>query len=226
MQALPISQWTPLPWFLVSPPSLGAQIMARPRLCELFEQSVAKSPFTLVAAPSGFSKTTSLAAWSAHSSMAVAWLTLHGNNGGESVFLNGVVSALHRIIPTLGEEDAALLSGLLPDATDSIVTLERIVTASHALYRPVVVVIDNAHLAGEAIITRLFGILGMHCTEKLRFVLSGSPELVKWFNKDLIEGRATWIGHDSLALTEKELELEVSSRPETRDNQVTVDQLL
>lgn len=211
MEELPLAQWTPLPWFLVSPPLPGAAMLPRPRLEQLLDDSVAQHPITLVAAASGYGKTAMLAAWSRKSVGPVAWLTLNDDvAAGDAQFLGGMISALRRIAPGLDAAQAHILSGLAVDPRGADATVEHIAVRCAALTAPVTLIVDHAGLAGPALARGPLRVLAEHCPGLFRFVLAGEPALADWFNNMVAVGGARSIGAGQLALTVEEIGAELA----------------
>ncbi|PYI38050.1 hypothetical protein CVS30_12585 [Arthrobacter psychrolactophilus] len=195
-----------LPWFLVSPPQPGNANKVRIRLNALLDDVVCRYPITLLAAPSGYAKTATLSAWSRESQSRVAWLTLIWEVcESEASLLSGLLSALHRLTPQLSENEAASLARVHLNSTGTQQTLEQLATFLVELQEPIVVVIDDAQLAGSALAEGFVRTLSHHCHGRLRFVLAGTPELNQHFNRLLAEGTAGYLGPADLAMTSHEI---------------------
>jgi len=86
------------------PPPLRAGLVERPRLLRLLEQ-LTRRPLTLVAAPTGYGKTTLLASWAASTHRRVAWASVGSRELGAEGFWELVTAALERAEPRLGLSD-------------------------------------------------------------------------------------------------------------------------
>lgn len=226
MDELSLVQWAPLPWFLVSPPTPTQPTLPRPRLHQLLDESVANHPLTLVSAVAGYGKTATLATWARSRSRPVAWLTLNSRTASDEVLLvGGLLSALHRLAPSLPPEDNVILSNLAFDPRGSDSTVEHLASACAALQEPVTIVINHAHLVGPQLAHGPIRILADHCPAQFRFVLLGEAVLTDWFNELHAEGLLTCIGASRLALTLAEIDKELEQPGTVRDG-MTASQIL
>jgi LuxR family maltose regulon positive regulatory protein len=82
------------------PPRLPAGVVERPRLVRRLEH-LALQPLTLVAAPSGYGKTTLLVSWAAASERRVVWASLGGRDLDVEAFWAVVAAALEQAEPGL-----------------------------------------------------------------------------------------------------------------------------
>ncbi|MGL3805676.1 LuxR C-terminal-related transcriptional regulator [Paeniglutamicibacter sp. R2-26] len=211
MDASPITDWAPQPWFLVSAPRTSAMMPRRARIEALLDDLSSRHPVTLVAAPSGYAKTSALAAWAQHGASPKAWLTLTPASGaGDEQLLHGLISALHRIAPDTDVRDSMAIGALRPDPAGTEATVERIAVMAMSLTEPLVVVIDDAHHGGQGLAEGPLGILAEHCGGMLRFVLSGAVDLATWFNRFLAAGIAGRLGPAELALTAEDIAAEMA----------------
>ncbi|NHB85882.1 hypothetical protein G7085_18600 [Tessaracoccus sp. HDW20] len=79
-------------------PETGARTPARARLLGRLDDAVGASTVTVVAAPSGFDKTTLLSAWAVGRPGHTAWLTLtQHDRDDQDLILAGIASALSRV---------------------------------------------------------------------------------------------------------------------------------
>jgi len=91
----------------------------RPRLTTRLNES---HPLTLVAAPAGFGKTTTLSEWIPKSQHCVTWLSLDDADNDPTRFWMYVISALQKLRADLGESALALLQSPQPPPIMSILT--------------------------------------------------------------------------------------------------------
>ena len=141
--------WVPAPWFQTSVPQLQPGVIERPRLDALLDAHVGAHHLTLVAAPSGFGKTAAVAQWSRVTSYAVAWLTLTGTDTTTDRLLRGVVTALGPVTdsePAIPTEQADLASAR-----------DLLLHAVRDLPTPTVLVVDDAQIAGDHLLTAVLG---------------------------------------------------------------------
>jgi LuxR family maltose regulon positive regulatory protein len=81
------------------PPPLRPGIVERPRLFRRLDE-LTRAPLTVVAAPTGFGKTTLLAAWAAGETRPVAWASVGSHERDGEDFLALVAAALGRVEPS------------------------------------------------------------------------------------------------------------------------------
>ncbi|MGF0117142.1 LuxR C-terminal-related transcriptional regulator [Promicromonospora sp. Marseille-Q5078] len=131
----------------VPPPTPG--VVGRPRLERVLDGSAARR-LTLVSAGPGWGKTTAVAAWArAGPGPRVAWLTLEEADGAPTAFWADVLTALRRsggVPPGHPLGAVTVPSRLSPDL------VRRLLLAVDLLPRPVVLVLDDFHLAGPEVL--------------------------------------------------------------------------
>jgi ATP/maltotriose-dependent transcriptional regulator MalT len=91
----------PLAETKLTPPRMRPSTVERSRLMRALDAGV-DAPLTLVAAPPGFGKTTTVRAWCAHRGAAVAWVTLDARDNDPDVLWTYVATAVDRVRPGLG----------------------------------------------------------------------------------------------------------------------------
>jgi LuxR family maltose regulon positive regulatory protein len=148
------------------PPRLHAEHVPRPRLVEFLE---AVRPLTLLDAPTGFGKSTLLAAWCAEGAVgrSVAWLSLDEGDNDPALFWSYVLHALRRVTPGYFGEVLALLDQ--PGVSLARVFLPAVLNELWMLDQPLVLVLDDYHLIREAA-----------CHESLRFFCGDCPQRCAW----------------------------------------------
>lgn len=121
------------------PPRLPAGVVERPRLVRRLEQLL-HHPLTVVAAPTGYGKTTLLVSWAAATGRRVAWVSL-GGQGLDVEACWAVVSA------ALGEAEPGLRFGLRRGTGDPAV---RTAAAVGSLAEELTLVLDGYEHASRA----------------------------------------------------------------------------
>jgi LuxR family maltose regulon positive regulatory protein len=124
-------------------------------------------PFTLLAAPAGFGKTTLLASWlqalesepqaATHLQHAVAWLSLDANDNDLARFMRHVIAALRHIGSTLGASTLALLDA--PHIPPPTALLTPLLNELSALSVRGIIVLDDYHLITTSTIHDLIAVL-------------------------------------------------------------------
>ena len=171
---MPKAGWQPGPQFKVRPPLRGLGALQRPRLENALSASADSHRLTLVAAPAGYGKSTFLGDWVRSSDLPCAWLSLDRFDTEPARLFHGVVGAIQRAagrLPLPGNDALlALDQSLAPDRAASYDLLLR---ALEELTEPIVLVIDDVHLAGPGLANGIVGVLAASAPPSLRLVLSG-----------------------------------------------------
>ncbi len=144
----------------LAPPAMRAGHLDRHGLLRRLDE-LSDRKLTLVAAPTGFGKTTTLAAWSRHSAKRIAWVTLDGSDDDPVRFLAHVLIALARAAPPAGTES---FEALQVGAAPARAVVPRLLNELEALEAPVVLALDDYH----AVHSRA-------CHDLLAQILEGSP---------------------------------------------------
>jgi LuxR family maltose regulon positive regulatory protein len=111
------SGWFPLT--RLGPPTVAADVLARPRLLARLVQAVQACRLTLISAPAGAGKTTLLAALPAAApDLAFAWLTLTEDDNDPATFLTALLAALRRRCPGQVTNALHVLASLPDPETD------------------------------------------------------------------------------------------------------------
>lgn len=192
----------------LTPPPASPETVARPRV-EAALEAIHRYPVTLVAAPTGFGKTTLISAWLQRQASAQAWVALDPEIADPQRFWAHVAYALEEAVPGVG---ADILQQL--DAAGAAVLPRVALLLAQALARaavPVIVVIDDVHLLPDAT-TEQLAVLAEHLPPEGRLVLISRSDpplpLARWRAKDrLLEVRA-----DTLRFTEAEAQAFLSRR--------------
>lgn len=202
------------PWFLVSPPETRPEDLPRKQLLQTLESHVDRFPITIIEAPSGFGKTTTLALWAKSRQGCTAWMTLGRDTKSTVQLLGYLVGALHHLNP-----DPAAFEELTVRAqnglTDLNATLESIIDTLPADSRTTVV-IDEGQETSQAALSDLVVPLARYSNGKITFVISGTHSLTRWFTKELANGQAHRFASTKLLLSLEELTELLDTRPASR----------
>ena len=129
---------------------------------------------TLVAAPAGYGKSTFLGDWVRNCDLPCAWLSLDRFDTEPARLFHGVVGAIQRAAGTLplpGNDALLALDQSL--AHDRAASYDLLLRSLEELTEPIVLVIDDVHLAGPGLATGIVGVLAASAPPSLRLVLSG-----------------------------------------------------
>ncbi len=158
-------------------PRAIARWITRPRLLEQLDQAH-QQPVVLITAPAGFGKTTLLAQWLDRCRLPNAWIQLDENDHEITVFLSGVVAALHQLFPGCLLKTADLLraQGTVPLAIwkrSLILDLELLEDT------PFILALDDYHLVGNPSIDLLLADVLRYEPLPMHLILSArrSPSL-------------------------------------------------
>lgn len=168
------SEWAPGPQFKFRPPLRGLGPLERPRLESALTAAADAHRLTLVAAPAGYGKSTLLGEWVRKSDLQCAWLSLDRFDTQPARLFHGVVGAIQAAAAqvSLPGNDVlmALDQGLAPDRAASY---DLLLTALEQLTEPIVLVIDDLHLAGPELASGVVGVLAASAPPALRLILAG-----------------------------------------------------
>ncbi len=168
------SERVPGPLFKIRPPLRGLGALERPRLEDALTAAADAHRLTLVAAPAGYGKSTLLGDWVRKCDLPCAWLSLDRFDTQPARLFQGVVGAIQAAagpFPLPGTEAVMALDQSL--ATDRAASYDLLLGALEQLTEPIVLVIDDVHLAGPALATGIVGVLSASAPPALRLILSG-----------------------------------------------------
>jgi len=134
-------------------PSVPPRRVERPHLLKRLNEGLALDRrITLVSAPAGFGKTTSVSEWVDGLDLPVTWLSLEPADDDPGRFFAYVVAALQKVNPTLGQEiEGVLHSGQLPPGdVISTVLINDILEADRFL-----LVLDDLQVIQDRLILRV-----------------------------------------------------------------------
>ncbi len=154
-----------------------------------------------VAAPSGYGKTTLLAQWIPSDGRPVAWVSLDERDNDPKLLLSYVAEALDAVQPLPSRVFEALASPLssLPGSV-----VPRLASALWSMTVPLLLVLDDVHLLGNAEGRDALSVLADHVPPGSQLVLAGRGEPPLRIARLRAEGRLAEIGPADLALTRGE----------------------
>jgi ATP/maltotriose-dependent transcriptional regulator MalT len=149
-------------------PPVRANCIVRPRLAEQISRGLDRA-LVLISAPAGYGKTTLVSSWLREINVPSAWLSLDEGDNDPIRFLQYLIAALQRIVPTLRSDLAGLLQGMQPapfDATTSLLINE--IAENSA---PFVLVLDDFHVIHSSAILEMLAFLLEHVPPQMHLVL-------------------------------------------------------
>ncbi len=115
---------------------------------------IGRRPLTLLSAPAGYGKSTTISAWLQSSGCYRAWLSLDESDNATATFLTYFLAAIRKPIPGFADELVATVAGSsVPPNSQFIATLA---AELELLDRAVVLVLDDFQLINNAEILALF----------------------------------------------------------------------
>ncbi len=130
-------------------PRASARLVTRPHIFHRLQRGMER-PLTLISAPAGFGKTTSLCAWIHQAGLRAAWVSLDADDNDATQFWTYVLTALNQTYQ--GIADAALAMIQAPNPPPLTAMVRTLLNAVTALFADVVLVLDDyQHIANEAI---------------------------------------------------------------------------
>ena len=187
-------------------PAVSRSAIDRPRIEELLSASIARSRVTVLSAPSGFGKTSAVSAWAGRVPGGVAWLSLGRFDGEARRLHTGVSLALRAFARAHPELELDELASFDPASADAASAFDVIVDAAEQAPRPLVLVVDEAHRAADAMSEGLLGSLIDDGPESLRLVLAGRTPLEAAVARALLAEPESLLGPAQLAFDADEVQ--------------------
>ncbi|MEM9908465.1 MAG: LuxR C-terminal-related transcriptional regulator [Cyanobacteria bacterium P01_D01_bin.44] len=153
-------------------PQWSANLVSRSRLIDRIHP---KRKLTLISAPAGFGKTTLLAEWvAAVPTRSVAWVSLDQSDNDPAVFWTYLITTLHKIQPSLGEQSLSLLQSPQPPPIESVLmTLLNELTAVEA---DIALVLDDYHAIATQAIHDGIGFLLSHLPPQVHLMIASRAD--------------------------------------------------
>jgi LuxR family maltose regulon positive regulatory protein len=147
-------------------PPLRPDLVFRQRLINQLNAGLQRK-LTIVSAPTGYGKTTLISSWLHETKISSAWLSLDEDDNDPIRFFQYFISALQRIIPTLGGDLVGPLQGRLSFDTSINLLINEI--AEHA--DPFAVVLDDFHLIDSQVVLDIITFLVERMPPQMHLVL-------------------------------------------------------
>ena len=185
----------------LAPVRLRRPVIDRPRLVHELQEGVARR-LVVVTAEAGYGKTCLLVSALAHLDRSVAWLTLDETDTDPNLFGAGVVLALRKVVPGVGQ--AAL--DVLTTGPSQEVLSSAILRAVDELPAETVLVVDDFHVLDDSpaacalvdrVLTQASPRLHLVIASRTRPPLRSLPRL-------LVQNEALVLGRDALAFRSDE----------------------
>jgi len=149
-------------------PTIRPKRVDRPRLIEQLNRELDKA-LILVSAPAGYGKTTLISSWLREANIPSAWISLDEDDNDPFHFLQYLVTALHKLVPTIQEDLLAAFRGMQPTPPETLMNLLINEVAGHEA--SLVLVLDDFHtIQAQPILDMLFFFIE-HMPPSLHLVL-------------------------------------------------------
>jgi len=125
---------------------------------------------TLVSAPAGYGKTTTIRMWVNEAGCPVAWVTLEKSDNDLKQFLTYVLTALGKAVDDLGQSALEAVEGTQEVHMQS--TLGLLVNELHELDQPVILVLEEYHLIENESVDEAVEFLLNQAVANLRMVIA------------------------------------------------------
>ena len=156
----------------VTPPPTRPEHIDRERLFERLDAATAR-PLTLVAAPTGFGKTTLLSAWARRGTCRTAWVTITASDSDTVRLMTAIAESLRRARALTSDDvERDLVS---PGIDVAGVVLPRLLAALDGT-EPVVLILDDYHLLTGAPAQDLVAALIAQMPASLRVVIASRAD--------------------------------------------------
>ncbi len=189
------------------PPATPIGVVPRERVTAAIAAAIDADGVTVLSAPSGYGKTTAVAAW-ASSRDDVAWLALSASDDDPALLTAGVLNAL-----ALAAERAGRVFAAPRDIEDPMRAYRQICAAFQDAEHPVYLVVDDAHRAGEAWGDGLLGMLADQPPDGLRLLLVGTTLIEVTLSRHRLMHPGAFVGVDTLRFSADEIRSLTRSAP-------------
>ena len=152
-------------------PSYRTGLVSRPRLVDLLNAGLERR-LTLISAPAGYGKTTSVSEWIQETGEVFAWLSLDEEDNDPGRFLTYLIAAFYRsdeLGRSVGIEAAAMSQSPQPESHQTILT--SLINDLAGVHNRMVLVIDDYHLIDSSAVDSIMVFLLEHKPSSLHVVI-------------------------------------------------------
>ena len=152
-------------------PSLRPGLVTRPRLLEQL-QHFYNYKLILISAPAGFGKTTLLSEWILHGNVGYpyGWVTLNAEDKDPLRFWTYVITALKKIIPSIGETSLSLIQSTPQISIVNLLTV--LLNEINSVAEEIVLILDDYHLIDLPQINQEVTFLLEHIPPNMHLIIS------------------------------------------------------
>jgi LuxR family maltose regulon positive regulatory protein len=183
-------------------PPYRSELVQRPHLYASLDAGL-KGKLTLVSAPAGFGKSTTVSEWIRDRGHPAAWLSLDKNDNDQSRFLIYLIAALQRIDSEIGLEiQAALQESLSPHHE---ILLARLIREMERLPDKSILVLDDYHLIDSKPVHGITNFLIEYLPTTTHLVISGRADPPLPISRLRVQGDVNEIRTSQLRFSKKEV---------------------
>ncbi len=155
-------------------PPLRAKLVGRPRLTEKLNAGIDKA-LILVSAPAGYGKTTLVSGWLRETGIASTWLSLDEDDNEPRRFLQYLITAIQKIVPTVPGDAVQMLSGAAAAPVEALLTV--VINEISLQSKQLILVLDDLHLIHTQPVLDALRFLIEHIPPELHVVLLSRSDL-------------------------------------------------
>ena len=191
----------------LSPPSLRAKIVPRPRLEERLSAACVQGEkfgrkLTLISAPAGYGKTTLAIAWLNRLKLQIGWLSLDEADNDPRRFITYLIAAMKQINENIGQAATAMLQSPQPPPDELVLTA--LVNEIAAVSKPFLIVLDDYHIIHTPAIHHQLAFLLDNQPDNLHLVVTTREDPLLPISRLRARGQALEIRQDDLRFTPDE----------------------
>jgi LuxR family maltose regulon positive regulatory protein len=155
-------------------PPVRAKQVGRPRLIEKLNSGLDKA-LIMVSAPAGYGKTTLVSGWLREIGLPSAWLSLDDDDNEPRRFLQYLVAALRKVVPTVPDDAVEMLQGTSAASLESLLIV--LINEISADAKPLVLVLDDLQVIHAQPVLDALEFLLEHIPPELHLVFISRSDL-------------------------------------------------
>jgi len=185
---------------LYFPPARHA-LVHRPRLVDRLQAGLS-APLTLVSAPAGYGKTTLVSSWLHETNTPNTWISLDEGDNDPIHFLQYLLTALQKVVPTIQAEMLSTLRG----PTSFVSLLSTIINEISKYTAPFVLVLDDFHVLQAQPVLDFLASLIEHVPPSMHVILISRTDPLLPLSHLRVRNEIVEIRADQLRFTRDEID--------------------
>ncbi len=149
-------------------PAVRSKQVSRPRLNEKLNGGLDKA-LILVSAPAGYGKTTLVSSWLHDVGVPSTWFSLDEDDNEPRRFLQYLVAAIQKVVPTVPNDAVQMLQDNTPVAIQTLLTV--LINEISTQSKPFLLVMDDLHVIHAQLVLDALGFLLENIPPELHVVL-------------------------------------------------------